>query len=79
MSVHKQIQHQGRHITEGALRNQGYWIMGEKRALNTLIGNCVACRKLRGKFEPQKMADLPEDRFTPGPPFTAVGVDPFGP
>jgi hypothetical protein len=25
------------------------------------------------------MADLPEDRLTPGPPFSAVGVDTFGP
>jgi hypothetical protein len=32
-----------------------------------------------GKVEVQKMADLPEDRLTPGPPFSAVGVDTFGP
>jgi hypothetical protein len=25
------------------------------------------------------MADLPQDRVTPGPPFSAVGVDTFGP
>ncbi|XP_069129286.1 uncharacterized protein [Argopecten irradians] len=25
------------------------------------------------------MADLPQDRLTPGPPFTAVGIDTFGP
>lgn len=25
------------------------------------------------------MADLPEDRFTPGPPFLSVEVDTFGP
>lgn len=25
------------------------------------------------------MADLPEDRLTPGPPFSSVGVDTFGP
>lgn len=25
------------------------------------------------------MADLPSDRLTPGPPFSAVGVDTFGP
>ena len=55
MSVHKQIHHQGRHITEGALRNRGYWIMGVKRVLNALIGNCVACRKLRRKIR------VPED------------------
>lgn len=53
--------------------------MGIKIILNTLIGSCVACRKLRGKFEFQRMADLPEDRITPGPPFTSVGVDTFGP
>lgn len=25
------------------------------------------------------MSDLPADRLTPGPPFSAVGVDVFGP
>ena len=27
----------------------------------------------------QQMADLPPDRLEPGPPFTSVGVDTFGP
>jgi hypothetical protein len=39
----------------------------------------MSYQKLRGKVEVQKMADLPEDRRTPGPPFSAVGVDTFGP
>jgi hypothetical protein len=47
--------------------------------ISTLIRTCVLCRKLRGKVEVQKMSDLPEDRLTPGPPFSAVGVDTFGP
>ena len=37
------------------------------------------CRKLRGRLESQKMADLPRDRVTLGLPFTSVGVDTFSP
>lgn len=34
---------------------------------------------MRRKPEHQFMADLPEDRLTPEPPFSSVGVDTFGP
>lgn len=34
---------------------------------------------MRRKPEHQFMADLPEDRLTPGPPFSSVGVDTLGP
>ncbi|KXJ13754.1 hypothetical protein AC249_AIPGENE5325 [Exaiptasia diaphana] len=40
---------------------------------------CVSCRKARGKFQDQKMADLPSERVTPSPPFTYTGMDVFGP
>lgn len=43
------------------------------------IKSCVTCRKLRGSFGWQKMADLPEDRIQPTPPFSYVGVDTVGP
>nr|XP_034318941.1 uncharacterized protein LOC105335138 [Crassostrea gigas] len=76
---HDSVRHQGRHFTEGALRKNGLWIIGAKREVSSFIHNCVTCRKLRGKFELQKMADLPSDRITPGLPFTTVGVDTFGP
>jgi hypothetical protein len=76
---HEKTFHQGRKITEGEIRSNGFWIIGAKRLISTLIRTCVLCRKLRGKVEVQKMADLPEDRLTPGPPFSAVGVDTFGP
>ena len=76
---HEKTFHQGRKITEGEIRSNGFWIIGTKRLISTLIRTCVLCRKLRGKVEVQKMADLPEDRLTPGPPFSAVGVDTFGP
>lgn len=39
----------------------------------------MVCRKLRGKLSQQEMADLPEDRCKPSPPFSYVGVDTFGP
>ncbi|KAM4544606.1 uncharacterized protein PAE49_017493 [Odontesthes bonariensis] len=76
---HEQVVHQGRHITEGAVRAAGYWIVGGKRLVSSVIYKCVSCRKLRGRLQEQKMADLPPDRLTPEPPFTHVGLDVFGP
>ncbi|XP_069109978.1 uncharacterized protein [Argopecten irradians] len=76
---HNAVQHQGRHLTEGAIRAAGFWITGVKRLVSFVIHHCVKCRKLRGKHSQQKMADLPVDRVTPSPPFTFVGVDVFGP
>ena len=76
---HERVRHQGRHITEGAVRECGYWITGSKRLISSMINKCVSCRKLRGKVAFQKMSELPPDRLQPGPPFTSVGVDCFGP
>ncbi|XP_052218045.1 uncharacterized protein LOC127835647 [Dreissena polymorpha] len=76
---HRKVRHQGRHFTEGAVRAAGYWIVGGKRLISSVIHNCVTCRKLRGSFETQKMADLPRDRLTIAPPFSYVGVDTFCP
>ncbi|XP_060561050.1 uncharacterized protein LOC132720844 [Ruditapes philippinarum] len=50
-----------------------------KRLVRAMIYECVKCRKLRGKAGTQIMSELPEDRVSPGPPFTSVGVDVFGP
>lgn len=47
--------------------------------MSSVIHKCVICHKLQGRLEHQKMADLPADRLTPGPPFTTVGLDVFGP
>ena len=76
---HEKVAHQGRHFTEGAIRAAGYWIVGSKHLVSSVIHKCVTCRKLRGRLEDQKMADLPADRLTPEPPFTNVGLDVFGP
>lgn len=76
---HEQVVHQGRHITEGAIRSAGLWILGGKRLVSAVIHKCVICRKLRGKLQSQKMAELPEYRVIAQPPFTNVGLDVFGP
>ncbi|XP_068127969.1 uncharacterized protein [Hyperolius riggenbachi] len=76
---HEQVVHQGRHITEGAIRSAGFWILGGKRLVSAVIHKCVTCRKLRGKLQTQKMAELPKDRVVAEPPFTNVGLDVFGP
>jgi hypothetical protein len=76
---HTQIHHQGRHLTESAVRAAGYWVIGGKRLIIGAIKSCVICKKLRGSFGWTKMADLPKDRLETGPPFTFVGIDGFGP
>ncbi|XP_069109599.1 uncharacterized protein [Argopecten irradians] len=76
---HEQMKHQGRHLTEGSIRSAGFWIVGGKRLISSIIHKCVTCRKFRGKEGNQIMSDLPKDRVVPGPPFSSVGVDVFGP
>nr|XP_055027142.1 uncharacterized protein LOC129416781 [Misgurnus anguillicaudatus] len=76
---HEQVKHQGRHLTEGAIRAAGLWILGGKGLVNSVLHKCIICRKLRGKLEEQRMADLPSERPKTCPPFTYVGLDVFGP
>lgn len=76
---HQAVKHQGRHFTEGAIRNSGLWIVGGKRLISSIIHKCVTCRKLRGRTEQQQMSDLPTERLQADPPFSYVGLDVFGP
>ena len=76
---HERVQHQGRNLPLGLIRSSGIWIVGGKRAINSAINSCIKCKKLRGRQQTQKMADLPIDRLTPAPPFSYVGLDVFGP
>ena len=76
---HVKVKHQGRLFTEGAVRAAGLWIVAGKRLIGSVLHHCVICRKLRGKLEIQKMADLPPERLSFSPPFTYVGLDVFGP
>ncbi|XP_063758758.1 uncharacterized protein LOC134877255 [Eleginops maclovinus] len=51
----KEVQHQGRHLTEGAVRAAGLWIISGKRRISSILHHCVTCRRLRRKMETQKM------------------------
>ena len=77
--LHSKVGHQGRHITHGYIREQGYHLEKGKSFIRKLLAQCVLCRRLRGQFQGQLMADLPEDRLETCPPFTNTGVDVFGP
>ena len=76
---HEKVAHQGRGLTQNELRANGYWIIGGSRAVSSHIHRCITCRKLRGQNQTQKMANLPEDRIEPAPPFSHCGIDCFGP
>ena len=76
---HERISHQGRGMTLNDLRSHGYWVIGGRSSVSRCISKCVTCRRLRGAIQEQKMANLPEDRLEPAPPFTHCGVDYFGP
>ncbi len=51
---HERIHHQGRHFTEGAVRAAGFWIVGGKRRVSSIIHQCVTCRGLRAPLSIQK-------------------------
>ena len=76
--THEQLGHAGRGHVLAKLRER-YWIIKANSAVRQLISSCVMCRRIKSTPQDQKMADLPEDRLTPAPPFTYVGVDYFGP
>lgn len=54
-------------------------MIGAHRIVAKVISSCFICRKVRGRTLQQHMADLPEERTSPSPPFTYVGFDVFGP
>ena len=71
--------HSSREYVLSLLRKQ-FWVIKGSSAVRRILSKCVSCRRRQAPVLEQKMADLPEDRLTPDqPPFTAVGVDCFGP
>ena len=76
---HEKVAHMGRGTTINKIRDGGFWIVGMRRVVASLIFRCVPCRHLRQKTLTQKMADLPEDRVLPEGPFQFCGTDLFGP
>ncbi|XP_067947248.1 uncharacterized protein [Watersipora subatra] len=76
---HNRTHHQGKTFTLAAIRGAGYWIVGVSRLVRSMINQCVTCRRLRGRPIEQLMADLPQERVDPAPPFSHIGMDCFGP
>ena len=76
---HSMVEHQGRGMTLNQIRSAGFWIIGGSSNVSNHISRCVSCQKLRGTVQEQRMANLPEDRVQPAPPFSYCAVDYFGP
>ena len=76
---HNKIRHQGRILTQGAVRDEGYFIHQGSKEVDRFLKECVTCQRLRGPFLNQLMSDLPPDRLERTPPFMNTGMDVFGP
>ena len=76
---HEATKHQGSGMTDNEVRQRRYWIIGGTSAVSSFVSKCIKCRKLQGPLVQQKLADLPEDRVEPAPPFTYSAVDYFVP
>ena len=74
-----QIGHVGSSQVLAAIRRK-FWILKGGSAVRRVVSKCIKCRRWNSKPEAQIMAPLPMARVTPGDaPFTAVGIDYFGP
>ena len=76
---HEKVCHQGRGFTLAKMRSSGYWIVGARALVTSLIHKCVTCRIERAKPAIPQMSPLPSERSTESPPFSYCGVDCFGP
>ncbi|XP_022096435.1 uncharacterized protein LOC110982378 [Acanthaster planci] len=57
--LHREVRHQGRHLTTGAVSHAGLWILGLHKLVRGVINQCTTCRRLRGKPLNQIMGGLP--------------------
>ena len=56
-----------------------YWIIGLQKLCSSIKYKCVECRKKYLELSSQVMGPLPEGRLKPSPPWSAIGIDLFGP
>lgn len=76
---HVTLGHQGREHVLSKLREK-YWLIKGNSLVRKVLHDCVRCKRYQAPVIEQQMADLPLERVQPGqPPFSAVGVDCFGP
>ena len=76
---HLRCGHSGLEHTLSMVRER-YWIVQARISLRRVLNGCFHCKRAQASVGQQKMANLPKDRVCPSePPFSHVGVDPFGP
>lgn len=77
--LHLKVNHTGVQVVVHKFKNL-YWMPKMNLFIKKTINNCLWCRRRKAKPIQPKMGPLPNERFyTFQKPFTAVGIDYFGP
>lgn len=76
--AHDKTLHGGNQLMLAYIR-QKFWIVNAKRAIATMINNCIKCIRYKQQTAQQLMGDLPKERVTPSAPFSHTGIDYAGP
>ncbi|XP_067945274.1 uncharacterized protein [Watersipora subatra] len=79
LNAHEKSPHLSWAYALTTVRQDGYWLIAGRRTAKDLIGQCVRCKKLRGRASQQQMGELPAERIELAPPFTNTGIDCFSP
>ncbi|XP_058840866.1 uncharacterized protein LOC131696336 [Topomyia yanbarensis] len=77
-SYHERHLHAAPQLLVSILRLR-YWIIGARNLARTIVHKCVVCVRARPKLIEQFMAELPAKRIIASRPFSATGVDYWGP
>ena len=78
VSEHQQIGHLGVGATIARILSK-FWIISICKLVKSIIGKCIKCKKKFKRLSSQVMGVLPLERLRPCHPFSAVGIDYFGP
>ena len=78
LDIHKTLLHSGPNHTLNEFRMK-YWMPRARGTVKRLLNGCIFCRNRRAHPTVPLMASLPEERFDHSRPFSAVGIDYFGP
>ena len=77
-SEHERLLHAGPTLV-AASHSRNLCILNGRRAICSIVFNCVTCRCIATRPNNQEFGQLPVDRLKPGVTFDRVGVDYAGP